>query len=101
MRQAQGEERKRVNAEGAGILRHFFLWGDGVRMEVFEWGKPWNDGPGPQTADSAASARNAALAVVIESCRFCAASQGHCRRNEQGYPIKTGPGFDVPQECQN
>ena len=30
----------------------------------------------PQTADSAASARNAALPVVIESCRFCAASQG-------------------------
>src|SRR6266478_6089920 len=30
----------------------------------------------PHTADSAASALNAALPVAIESCRFCAASQG-------------------------
>src|ERR1700740_1762013 len=30
----------------------------------------------PQTADSAASALNAVLPVTVESCRFCAASQG-------------------------
>ena len=47
----------------------------------------------PQTADSAASARNAALAVAAESCRFCLASVGIKTAARINRPIPIGLGL--------